>query len=314
MFKTCNGDFGGEASVDDCDVCTGGNTDIQPNSTCDPDAHVGLFRVDSIPADGTDPRCPHGGLVVHVGLDDGDGAGEADDGILSDDEINQSHVVCNGAPGPAGEAGADGQQGERGEPGAEGTQGAQGERGPQGEAGADGQQGERGEPGADGQQGAQGAQGVPGPQGPQGADGMPGPQGEQGPQGEPGADGVSGVDGQAGAAGPAGVDGVDGAAGPEGPAGIPLQALVSTDGVPAGDRCKHGGTQIRTGIDDGNGDGVAGDGILQMAEVDSETFVCNGAPGPSGCAQVGHHNTRIPLWVAMTLLAGCLRRRRRTRA
>ena len=107
------------------------------------------------------------------------------------------------------------------------------------------------------------------PQGPQGADGMPGPQGEQGPQGEPGADGVSGVDGQAGAAGPAGVDGVDGAAGPEGPAGIPLQALVSTDGVPAGDRCKHGGTQIRTGIDDGNGDGVAGDGILQMAEVDS---------------------------------------------
>ena len=30
---------------------------------------------------------------------------EADDGILSDDEINQSHVVCNGAPGPAGRLG-----------------------------------------------------------------------------------------------------------------------------------------------------------------------------------------------------------------
>ena len=270
------------------------------------------YSVDSIPADGTDPRCPHGGLVVHVGLDDGDGAGlmTAFCPMMKSTKVMWSVMVHR--TGWRGWGRRSARRARR--TWSRRTQGAQGERGPQGEAGADGQQGERGEPGADGQQGAQGAQGVPGPQGPQGADGMPGPQGEQGPQGEPGADGVSGVDGQAGAAGPAGVDGVDGAAGPEGPAGIPLQALVSTDGVPAGDRCKHGGTQIRTGIDDGNGDGVAGDGILQMAEVDSETFVCNGAPGPSGCAQVGHHNTRIPLWVAMTLLAGCLRRRRRTRA
>jgi len=30
----CNGDFGGTALVDNCDVCAGGNTGIKPNSTC----------------------------------------------------------------------------------------------------------------------------------------------------------------------------------------------------------------------------------------------------------------------------------------
>ena len=106
-------------------------------------------------------------------------------------------------------------------------------------------------------------------------------------------------------------DGADGPAGPEGPAGIPLQALVSTEDLPAGDKCKNGGTQIRTGIDDGDGDGVAGDGTLQMAEVDAETFVCNGATGPSGCAQVAHRNTGVGWWMAMTVLAVGMRRRRR---
>ncbi len=32
--KDCNGDVNGTASIDDCDVCSGGQTNIEPNSTC----------------------------------------------------------------------------------------------------------------------------------------------------------------------------------------------------------------------------------------------------------------------------------------
>jgi hypothetical protein len=36
----------------------------------------------------------HGGVVVRVGLDDGSGAGTADDGVLHPDEVDEAAVIC----------------------------------------------------------------------------------------------------------------------------------------------------------------------------------------------------------------------------
>jgi len=37
----------------------------------------------------------NGGVIIRVGLDNGDGAGTADDGTLHDDEVDEEAVVCN---------------------------------------------------------------------------------------------------------------------------------------------------------------------------------------------------------------------------
>lgn len=61
---------------------------------------------------------------------------------------------------------------------------------------------------------------------------------------------------------------------------ISLLSLVS---LPAGDpACPDGGTQINAGLDDGDGAGVPGDGVLQPDEIDSVALVCNGATGGPG--------------------------------
>jgi hypothetical protein len=68
-------------------------------------------------------NCADGGWLVHAGTDDGTGAGTPDDGILHEDERDESFFVCHG------------------EDGATGAQGPQGEQGLQGDAGADGDDG-----------------------------------------------------------------------------------------------------------------------------------------------------------------------------
>lgn len=45
-------------------------------------------------------RCDAGGQRIDVGLDDGDGDGEPEDGLLHEDEIDDTQYVCNGSGGP----------------------------------------------------------------------------------------------------------------------------------------------------------------------------------------------------------------------
>jgi hypothetical protein len=45
-------------------------------------------------------RCDAGGQRIDVGLDDGEGDGEPEDGLLHEDEIDDTQYVCNGIGGP----------------------------------------------------------------------------------------------------------------------------------------------------------------------------------------------------------------------
>ena len=59
-------------------------------------------------------------------------------------------------------------------------------------------------------------------------------------------------------------------------------SLVSTTTLPIGNsNCANGGTEIDTGLDNGAGGGIAGDGILQPGEITATQYVCAGAGGPS---------------------------------
>ncbi|MBW1881394.1 MAG: hypothetical protein JRJ84_23815, partial [Deltaproteobacteria bacterium] len=69
----------------------------------------------------------------------------------------------------------------------------------------------------------------------------------------------------------------DGVAGDPGEDGH--EALISTTEIPRGDEeCPYGGVQIDIGLDNGDGGGTAGDGILQPGEIDDTEVVCDGAP------------------------------------
>ena len=77
-----------------------------------------------------------------------------------------------------------------------------------------------------------------------------------------------------GATGATGTAGTNGAAGATGAAG--LSSLLASVAEPNGSNCTWGGTKITAGPD------TNADGILELAEVTSTTFVCNGAPGSAG--------------------------------
>lgn len=85
---------------------------------------------------------------------------------------------------------------------------------------------------------------------------------------------------QAGPTGPKGPPGDVGDTGLQGVTGDPgYMSLVDTVPVPRGDAdCPFGGLRYESGLDDGSGGGVAGDGVLQPGEVDSTNVVCY-APG-----------------------------------
>lgn len=74
-----------------------------------------------------------------------------------------------------------------------------------------------------------------------------------------------------------GADGADGDNGLDAPA-----TLVTTADVDPGNECAAGGTRVEAGLDNGDGDGVANDGVLQEGEVDVTTVVCNGVDGAKG--------------------------------
>ena len=88
-------------------------------------------------------HCAAGGKKIEIGADtDGNG-------VLDENEIQESYYVCNGES-PQGSQGEQGKQGIAGMDGKDGADGAKGERGDKGEQGEAGIAGEPGENGADG--------------------------------------------------------------------------------------------------------------------------------------------------------------------
>jgi len=60
--------------------------------------------------------------------------------------------------------------------------------------------------------------------------------------------------------------------------GTSPQSLIRVTADPIGGACTFGGTKVSAGIDDDK------DGVLEDAEVDTESLVCAGAPGSPGAA------------------------------
>ena len=81
--------------------------------------------------------------------------------------------------------------------------------------------------------------------------------------------------------GPAGTPGDPGDPGDPGNPGDPgYGTLVDIKSLNSGDAsCPTGGVQLKIGIDNGDGTGKAGDGVLQPDEIDITRPLCNGEPG-----------------------------------
>lgn len=74
-----------------------------------------------------------------------------------------------------------------------------------------------------------------------------------------------------------GDNGSDGTSGANG-----AVSLIKATTLPVGDtQCPAGGVAIATGLDDGDGGGVAGDGVLQDGEIDSTEYVCSTNSNPA---------------------------------
>ncbi|MEL6547060.1 MAG: hypothetical protein AAFQ82_20710, partial [Myxococcota bacterium] len=96
-----------------------------------------------------------------------------------------------------------------------------------------------------------------------------------------GDDGMDGADGADGTNGTNGLDGAPGAVGPTGANGTTGQnSLISQTQVTAGVDCAFGGVRLDSGID------LNGNGILDVDEIDSTSFVC--APPSAFTLQLLH--------------------------
>lgn len=65
--------------------------------------------------------------------------------------------------------------------------------------------------------------------------------------------------------------------GPDGSSGTGSVVKVSPEAP--GAHCANGGQRIDAGLDNGDGGGTAGDGILQNGEIDTTSYICNGDSG-----------------------------------
>ncbi len=121
--------------------------------------------------------------------------------------------------------------------------------------------------------------------------------------GADGADGSNGTNGSNGTDGANGADGADGANGSD--------ALIDVTAEPAGDNCPGGGQRIDVGVDDDN------DGVLDAEEIDSTSYICNGANGADGIdgkkggCSTGRHGSGS--WLLIALIGLFVSRRRRSR-
>lgn len=59
-------------------------------------------------------------------------------------------------------------------------------------------------------------------------------------------------------------------------------SLMRWKDEPAGAHCRDGGLRLESGLDNGDGGGVARNGALEDGEVDSFSFACNGTPADAG--------------------------------
>ncbi len=78
-------------------------------------------------------NCEAGGKRIDTGLDNGDGGGIANDGVLQPSEIDQTEYICNGISGTDGQDGVEGIVGIDGEDGQTGTDGIDGQDGEDGD-------------------------------------------------------------------------------------------------------------------------------------------------------------------------------------
>jgi len=93
-----------------------------------------------------------------------------------------------------------------------------------------------------------------------------------------------------------GSGGIAGASGTPGTAGeLGFNALVKITSESAGANCVHAGKRIEAGQDNGDGGGNPRNGILEAGEVDSATYVCNGAPGAVGSSGTSGFNSLIKI-------------------
>jgi MYXO-CTERM domain-containing protein len=242
-------------------------------------------------------NCANGGVKIQTGTDLNDSL------TLEDGEISGNQYVCAGEQGDPGEQGPRGAQGQQGVQGAEGVQGLQG---------------------VEGEQGADGPEGDVGPAGPGGHNAALRKTilevgSTECPTG--GAIIETGVDDNGnGLLNDNEVDdsqticnGDDGE-----------EQVFAFEPIEKGGECgdETTGVSIRSGLDDGNGNGIAGDGILQSGEIDNERALCvEGAnvtaSDTSGCSaggtgtSSGNHNNALWLLAVGALLL--LRRRRSSR-
>ncbi|HET6398717.1 MAG TPA: hypothetical protein VFH47_04110 [Candidatus Thermoplasmatota archaeon] len=271
-------------------------THLEPHSTfhfCKGAARPPGLRVHQVTSQEA-PGCPTGGVMVISSVQPPDPRQPA--------PPDQVGIFCNGQHG---EPGMRGEQGPPGEPGLQGPQGSPGLPGPPGQDARGAEVLLAGFPtddpncrritmGAD--DGNPG--GFPDDRVLQPAEvddefvlcGTAGPKGERGERGERGLDGSVGPAGPPGEPGPPGSHGLDG-----------TTSLVDVVADPAHPECGGDAVVIRTGRDDGTGDGVKADGHLHPDEVVHEVPVCHQyvshLPPP-----VWQHTTAAPA-VTRTLLS-----------
>jgi BclB C-terminal domain-containing protein len=239
---------------DNADLCSRETSeDGTSRLVCAPVGGLGTSTLAIRRAEPAGDNCPNGGERIDTGFDDNA------NNILDASEIDVSAYICNGADGIDGINGANGADGDAGPAGASAFVTMDAEQA--GENCADG--GMRVSYGVDAN-----------------ADGTLQDDELEGIKFV--CDGADGDDGTDGTSGINGTDGDD---------GIGYNSLVLVEGD--GDACKFGGFRYYVGVDDGGVGGtgvfqvvsdeaIAGDGILQDAEIDSDQLVCNGQNGLAG--------------------------------
>ncbi|HET9959014.1 MAG TPA: hypothetical protein VFQ61_31200 [Polyangiaceae bacterium] len=90
-----------------------------------------------------------------------------------------------------------------------------------------------------------------------------------------------------------GTNGINGTNGTNGTNGSSSLVKVSTES--AGPNCTAGGRKVESGLDDGSPTGTARDGILQAGEVESTSYICNGANGTNGTSGTNGYNSLVSL-------------------
>ena len=225
--------------------------------------------------------CLNSGLTINSGVDTNA------DQTLQSSEITNSQYVCNGSNGTQGSSGITGSNGSNGANGLIGTNGstalvvvAQELSGNNCTTG-----GTRVSVGLDINENkildifeisssnyiCNGANG---------SDGLAGSQGLNGTAGINGTNGTNGTVGNTGDTGGIGANGSNGSAGSTGPTGsvgaIGLNSLLEVVAEAMGIHCLSGGVKATSGIDSN------ANGFIDVTEINSTTYVCNGATGATG--------------------------------